>query len=61
MDKAGKDFLEAFGKEQTESDDCENYLAEVNDLQNKVDFLITLLRKNKIPIPDGPFGLKHHG
>ena len=58
MDKAGTDFLEAFGKEQTESDDCENYLAEVNYLKNEVDFLRTQLRKNKIPIPDGPYGQK---
>ena len=61
MNTTGLNNLETFSRGQTEPDFCEKCLAEVKTLQNKVDFLVTLLRKNKIPIPDRPYDQKQHG
>ena len=46
---------------QSDQDVCEACLEEVNSMQEEIDFLRALLRKNKITIPDGPYGQKQHG
>ena len=61
MNAASLQIQETFSRGQTEPDVCENCLDEVKTLQNMVDFLLALLKKNKIPIPDEPYGQKQHG
>ena len=61
MHANGLHISETFSREQTESDVCEACLDELNTLQEEIDFYRSLLRKNKITIPDGPYDQKQNG
>ena len=52
--------MNATSSDMAESDVCEA-CEKVNAMQEEIDFLRTLLRKKKIPIPNGPYGQKQHG
>ena len=59
MNAAGSNNLQTFGM-QTGLVFCEACSAKVNTLEDEIDFLRNLLRKNRIPIPNVTYGKMQH-